>query len=421
MVTVETILENLKQGELDSVSRHINEIKTGGSEEEILALAEGCMDYGFIEEAKHLYEHLLEIYPDEGELLVSIAEILTDMDREDEAILLLEKVSEDDPAFPSALLLEADLYQMQGMDEVSERKLLRAKAILPHEVIVDFALGELFYQQAKYVEALESYQKAIKSEAEISGISLNQRIADTLSSLGQFEDALPYFEKALAEKLEINSLFEYGFTAYQAGAYNTAVERLTELKNLDPEYHSLYLYLAKAYEQLEDIDGALEAAKDGIKQDEFNKELNHFAGKAALKKGDEDQAEYYFKEALALDPGFMETALNLLKLYMHQERYEDVIEVIDSVKHYGEYDPQFNWLLAVSHQNLENFSQASEYFAEASKEYAENEDFLEEYGFFLIEEGKNKEAAELFNKLIKLQPANDEYIEILERLNESRN
>ena len=45
--------------------------------------------------------------------------------------------------------LEADLYQLQGMPEVSERKLLQAKELLPNEVIIDFALGELFYQQGR--------------------------------------------------------------------------------------------------------------------------------------------------------------------------------------------------------------------------------------------------------------------------------
>ena len=49
----------------------------------------------------------LELYPGEGELLVSIAEILIDNDQEDEAILMLEKISQDDDVYPSALLLRS--------------------------------------------------------------------------------------------------------------------------------------------------------------------------------------------------------------------------------------------------------------------------------------------------------------------------
>ena len=92
---------------------------------------------------------MLELYPGEGELIISIAEILIDSDQEDEAMLMLENISPEDDLYPSALLLEADFYQLQGMPEVSERKLLQAKELLPDEIIIDFALGELYYQQGR--------------------------------------------------------------------------------------------------------------------------------------------------------------------------------------------------------------------------------------------------------------------------------
>ena len=93
------------------------------------------------------------------------------------------------------------------------------------------------------------------------GVSIHQRIAEALSGMGEFEEALPYFEKALDYQLEINTLFEYAFTAYQAGMYQMAIKKFTELKELDPEYHSLYLYLARSYEHLEDLDQGLNDSK----------------------------------------------------------------------------------------------------------------------------------------------------------------
>ncbi|MDQ7864021.1 hypothetical protein RCO48_31895 [Peribacillus frigoritolerans] len=61
-------------------------------------------------------------------------------------------------------------------------------------------------------------------------------------------------------------------------------EKFIELKELDHEYHSLYLYLAKSYEHLEDLENALKTVKEGIKADEFNKELYFFGGKNSLEK-----------------------------------------------------------------------------------------------------------------------------------------
>lgn len=418
MNSVDQVLQLLKNGELAEAHSHINRITSNESEEMILTLAEEILQLGFIDEAKELYEHLLELYPGEGELIVSIAEILIDTDQEDEAMLLLEKISPEDDLYPSVLLLEADLYQLQGMPEVSERKLLQAKELLPDEVIIDFALGELYHQQGRNPEAISTYIKVLEHEEEIGGISIHQRIAESLSETGEFEEALPYFEKALDYQLEINTLFEYAFTAYQAGMYKTAIKKFTELKELDPEYHSMYLYLARSYEHIEDIDQALKIVKEGIRADEFNKELYFYGGKLALKKGLEKEAESFFKEALALDPSYLEAAITLLKLYMHNERFDDTLECIHEVRKNGEDDPQFNWLEAVSYQKMELYDEALNSYNQAYNYFKNNEDFLEDFGFFLIEEGDQVKAKEIFSKLLQFNPTNDEYVSILERFNE---
>jgi tetratricopeptide (TPR) repeat protein len=418
MNSVEKVVQLLKKGELAEAHSHINRITTTESAEDILTLAEEVLQLGYMEEAKGIYEQLLELYPGEGELIISIAEILIDSDQEDEAMLMLESISPEDDLYPSALLLEADLYQLQGMPEVSERKLLHAKELLPDEVLIDFALGELYHQQGRNPEAISTYKRVLEYEEEIGGISIHQRIAESLSGTGEFEEALPYFEKALHHQLEINTLFEYAFTAYQAGMYQTAIKKFTELKELDREYHSMYLYLAKSYEHLEDIDQALTTVKEGIHADEFNKELYLYGGKLALKKGLEGEAEEFFKEALALDPGYLEASITLLKVYLHQERHDEALECISEVRKYGEDDPQFDWIEAVSFQKIERYDEALNSYHQAYNYFKDHEDFLEDYGFFLIEEGDQAKAKEVFTKLLQFNPTNDEYVSILERLNE---
>lgn len=418
MNEIEQVLQLLKKGELTEAKKHINRITTTENVEDIFTLAEELLQLGFLEEAKELYEQLLRHFPNEGELLITIAEILIDMDREDEAMLMLEQVQVTDELYPSALILEADLYQMQGIPEVSEQKLLKAKELLPEEVIIDFALGELFYDQGRNQEAISKYIQVIAQREEIGGVNVNLRLAEALSTSGQFEEALPYFEKAIDAKLEINTLFEYGFTAYQAGYYQTAIQKFTELKELDPEYHSMYLYLARSYEHLEELDKALKAVEDGIRADEFNKELYFYGGKLSLKKGNEQAAEKYFKEAIALDPGYLEATITLLKLYMHNERYEDILECIEEVRRYGEDDPQFEWLRAVSLHKTEEFTEALNSYQQAYNDFKNNKDFLEDYGYFLIEEGKPLLASEIFKKLIQLDPTNGEYAEVIDRLRE---
>ena len=88
MNRVSKCVQMLEQGNLSEALKLYQEIKKTGSVEEIFILAEQLNQYGFLEEALTLYQILLDLYPDEGELLVYIAEIYIQLGNDDEAYLL---------------------------------------------------------------------------------------------------------------------------------------------------------------------------------------------------------------------------------------------------------------------------------------------------------------------------------------------
>ena len=64
----------------------------------------------------------------------------------------------------------------------------------------------------------------------------------------------------------------------QAGYHLKAIEKFLELKEMDPEYSSLYPHLARAYEREEDPERGYQVLKEGIQVDEYNKDL-YFYGR----------------------------------------------------------------------------------------------------------------------------------------------
>lgn len=416
MDKVDKIIYQLENGQHEEALTSYQQILTSGTNEERFVLGEELFRFGFINEAKTLFEKLLMAYPEEGELLVLFAEACIELGDEEEAMLVLDKIHEEDASFPQALLLLADLYQMQGLYEVSEQKLLKAKSVLPNEVIIDFALGELYLEQGKFLEAIQFYNKVLTKEEEMAGISIHQRLGEALSAGGAFEEAMSHYEKALEDKLEINTLFSYAFTALQAGYNKTAIEKFNELKEIDPEYHSLYLYLAKAYEREEELDKSFEAIQAGLKQDEFSKEMFLYGGKIAIKLGNEEEAVHLLRQAIALDPEYTEAALTLNKIFFRNEQYEDVIEICEILTTNGVEEPQLIWDEAVALQHLEEYSQSLNKYKAAYNFFKNHLEFLVDYGYFLMEEGNRTEAAEVFNKLLEMDPTNEEYEEVLQRL-----
>ncbi|WP_462412027.1 tetratricopeptide repeat protein [Neobacillus sp. Marseille-QA0830] len=416
MDRINKIINMLENGQHNAAIHEYNDVLQSGRPDEKFMLGEELFHYGFLDEAKALIENLLKTYPEEGELLVLLGEMLLEQGEEEEAILVLEKISESDSFFGQSLLLLADLYQLQGLFEVSEGKLLKAKELLPDEMIIDFALGELYSEQGEIIKAVNAYKSVLQETDVIAGVNVNARMADLLSASGAFEDALAYYEKALNEELEINTLFGYAFTALQAGYNRTAIEKFTELKELDPEYHSLYLPLSLGYEREEELENSLTTVKEGIKQDEFNKDLFFHGGKIAMKLGLSEESEQYLRESLVLDPGFIEAALTLNKLLFHQERYEDVLELISSLDLLEEQEPRLLWDSAFALDKLERYSEALDKYQSAYTFFKNNEDFLQDYGYFLIEEGKTGRAAEIFKQLLLLDSTNPEYMDVLNRL-----
>jgi tetratricopeptide (TPR) repeat protein len=417
MDTVNKIISLLENGQQKEAVKQYKLLLQNGTSEEKYDLAEELNRLGFLEEAAALYKNLLETFPEEGELLILLAEIYIELGQEEEAMLLLEKIEETDESYPQSLLLSADLYQMNGLFEVSEQKLLTAKKLLPEEEVIDFALGELYGELGKFTDAIEAYENVLSNGTEeIAGIQIHQRLAEMLSAIGSFEDALPHYKHALNEKLEINTLFGYALTAYQAGVNKTAIEKFEQLKELDPEYHSLYLMLAKAYEREEELKASFDTIKQGIRMDEFNKDLFYYGGKLALKLGKEDEAEKLLREAIALDPGFTEAVLTLNKLLLLQERYEEVIDLAKQVESSNEVEPQLLWDEAVAYHHLEEYSEALNKYQLAYTYFKNHQEFLKDYGYFLIEEGKSVKAVEIFSELIKYDPSNTEYLELIERL-----
>ncbi|WP_285756035.1 tetratricopeptide repeat protein [Parageobacillus sp. G301] len=418
MKRIEEIVRLVENGEVDKALALVPDIKKNGSDEEKYELADYLYSWGMLEEAKELLEELSLRYPDEGEVRLFLAEVYTELEEEEKALEILEQIDEDDPLFARACLIAADLYQMQGLEEVSERKLQQAYEKMPDEPIIQFALAELYFSTGQYPKSIPFYEKVLKKEKTIAGTHIPERLAEALSLCGEFEQALPYYDEALQEKIDSRTLFGYGFTAFQAEYYRTAIEKLSELKELDPEYVPLYLYLAKAYEQEGQLEKSYEIAKEGIHVDEWNKELLLYAGKVALKLKKPDEAESWLRKAIEIDQGYIEALTTLCALLLHQERYEEVVSCLEEVMAQGEYDPQFEWDLARAKHKLEMYSDALNHYQEAYTFFKDNVDFLEEYGYFLIEEGNRERAKEIFQQIVRLDPGHIEAADILLQLEE---
>ena len=86
-----------------------------------------------------------------------------------------------------------------------------------------------------------------------------------------------------------------------------------------------------------------------------------------------------------------------------------LLDLVNTIESKRRSEPQFLWDEAIAYQKLEDYSKALDKYESAYTFFKNNEAFLNDYGYFLIEEGKNDRAAEIFKQLLKSDPTNAEY------------
>ena len=417
MTYSEKMLNELHNENLAEAQLMLIEALRNDSDDLLADLGEELLSLGFLEEAEKVFLHLLELYPDAQGLNLPLAEIAIENNKIDEAFELLEKISKENESYVQSLLVSADLYQVIGIPEVSEAKLKEAQKRLPNEPLILFALAELYFVNNQFTKAIECYQKLVEENVlTISAVSIYERLGSCFSMNGDFEKAIPFLEKALNEEQTDDRLFQLAFTYLQLKENQKAIALLQQLRALNPHYQSLYISLAEALQEEEEIAQAKEVLAEGLKENPYQIELYHLASENAYRLHDVLAAENLLKQGLEIGDRKDETLLTLSNLYVNEGRHEDAIAAIEKMEEQGH--PYAEWNLAHSYNELEEFDLAKIHYEQAYQELGHEPDFLKEYGIFLREEGRLAEAKNILEHYLHHEPGDPEIQSLIDAIEE---
>jgi len=413
----EKVLESIDAHLLEEAERNLALSITQDSSEEKEQLAELLFSRGFIEEAKKVYQSLKEHTLYKEESTVRLAEIYLEEGNDLAALEELLQIPKASSYYVQALLVQADLYQTQGLYEVSEQKLKEAHGILPNEPIVLFALAELHFEMGQYYQAMKEYE-TLQEEgySEFAGVDLLLRLGEMNSQMGNWREAVEFYQTSLEHEENPTVYFQLAVTYFQMKEYPLAIQNLNKLKELDPFYTSLYPLLMQAYEKSENMDSALAALEEGLTSDQTNRALFLIGAKLYRSNGEDEKAIPLLERALALQPDNEEARLELAKIMEHQEELEQAIEVLN--QHEEESDPKIFWRKASVYEELEEYENARTLYEKAAPFLLKNEAFLKDYLLFLRDEGEWARAEELLQQAKQegvLSEENQAFLEALIR------
>ena len=393
----EKMIASLQKQDLAHANKYFERALTNDTEEELLELADYLESIGFFPQAKQIYENLAPHYP---ESYISLAQIASEDGQVEEAFAYLEEITSDSDWYVTALLVKADLYQMEGLPDVAREKLAEAKQ-LSDEPLVTFGLAEIDFELGNFNQAIKEYASLDNRLIyEQTGVSTYQRIGVSYASLGKFEVAIEFLEKALEIEYDDAVAFELATILYDQKEYQKANLYFKQIDTISPEFEGYEYGYALSLHAEHQTEEALRLTQQGLSKNPFDTRLLLLASQLSYELHDEQKAEDYLLKAKDNAEDLEEIALRLSNLYLEQERFDEVLKFeeqdIDNVL--------TKWNIARAYQALEQTTAALERYRLLLSDLKENPEFLEQYIYLLREMGEFEEAKHQAEYYLHLVP-----------------
>lgn len=403
------MLQALEEQDLTKAEHYFVKALENDPSELLYDLATYLEGIGFYPQAKEIYLKIVEDFP---EVHLNLAAIASEDGQIEEAFSYLEEIQADSDWYVSALLLKADLYQMEGLTDVAREKLLEALSYSDDPLLI-LGLAELDSELENYQEAIQGYaQLDNRSIYDQTGISTYQRIGFAYAQLGKFETATEFLEKALELEYDDLTAFELASLYFDQEEYQKATLYFKQIDTISPDFEGYEYGYSQALHKEHQVQEALRIAKQGLEKNPFETRLLLAASQFSYELHDASGAENYLLTAKEDAEDTEEILLRLATIYLEQERYEDILDLQSE-------EPEnllTKWMIARSYQEMDDLDTAYEHYQELAGDLKDNPEFLEHYIYLLRELGYFEEAKVNAQTYLKLVPDDVQMQELYERL-----
>ncbi|MDU5817897.1 MAG: hypothetical protein E6Z52_14235, partial [Staphylococcus sp.] len=398
MEDIYKLIDDINLQKLDNLDSRVNDALTSNNDDALFILGETLYNFGLTPQGLEVFRTLYHKYPDESELLIYFIEGLMSENQTDEALEYLSQVA----ISTEKLMLEADLYQQINMTEVAIDKLIEARELEPNDPIIHFALAEMLYFDGQYLRATREYEVVLDTgEYEVNGINLFARMADCALQSGNYSDAINLYDEINEDEMTSEDFFKKAIAYEKNDITHEAIKITKNLLSKDPDFIQGYFYLQSLYENEKNYPDAIETGKEGLRLNQFYKELMVSTGSLEIEHGDANEGVELLKQALEVDNAYHEPLLILSDLFRNEEDYEAIIALLSYVDE-DDLDPVFMWHLAHAFGQEERDKEAQHFFELAYPTMKTQSAFLSDYYYYLIEIGYKEKAKTILQQLIEM-------------------
>lgn len=391
----------------------------------------------YFDEAVEAYEKALVCDEGATPVMQSLAILLLQMDRRQQAVVRLEKLLALQPNDLQIVSLLANVYAASNQIDKAVETYRRFLERQPDNQQALLLLGTFYARHKRYGEAEAVLEKLLVLDNDSP--DGHQYLARLFRELNLFDRSINHYKLALSQRWSTLLALEAADLMEAQGKYEDAAELYRRMLAEDEANEHARVQLADIYMRLDSVDEALAILEELKDYTVDVAQVDLTIGRILIEKKRFSDAEVHFRNMLELYPEF-EAARSLLALVYYEEgRKKEAIDTLAAIgpesENYSEVvimlarmlvemedfdgaeallveaiergtEPlgRMYTLLASLYQKRGQIDEARKIFQQAVEQFADDHRVYFEYGMFLDKIGEPQEAMKIMERVLELNP-----------------
>ncbi len=270
-------------------------------------------EFGDFLQAENTLKEAVDKNPENSEIQVTLAKLLVRLNRENEALVILDKVISNDPTFPKAYLDRGliNFKLEKNLESVDDLK--QAKKLDPQLYAINFNLGLAYEKLGMAMEANKSFEEETKVDP--NNAMAFAKLGDTWNNLNRIDLAIAAYQESLRLNPYITwPYYNLGVLKESLGEDSSAKEYYIKHLALQPNNGHAWSNLGLIYIKERSLIKAIDAEKKAVQHDGNSFAFHFNLGLAYEKNKNYSDAISSYKNAQRLNPMFQASQIRIDKL-----------------------------------------------------------------------------------------------------------
>tara|TARA_B100000809_G_scaffold263615_1_gene317282 strand:- start:563 stop:2491 length:1929 start_codon:yes stop_codon:yes gene_type:complete len=210
--------------------------------------------------------------------------------------------------------------------EIAVDLISHALEIAPNQPLFLNNLGVALYRQGKCDKAVETYQRAIQIQPDF--VEAYNNLGNLFEAEERYKEAIEVYYQALdmqPDSVEIHN--NLGVTLYKQGKCDKAIETYQRVIQIQPDFAEAYNNLGMALKKKGELDAAVQVHHQALRIQPDFAEAHRNLGDILQKQGKYDKAVEAYQRAIQIQPNYAAAYNNLGIAWQKQGKLEQAIQI----------------------------------------------------------------------------------------------